>query len=85
MKKFTIKKMLIMVSLVFAKVLFSAEKPNVAIMQFETINLSPIYGQMASDFFRTEIVNANLFNVIERDQVQRILEEQRFQLQGLTE
>ena len=74
-----------MISLIFANVLFSEEKFNVAIMQFETVNLSPIYGQMASDFFRAEIVNANLFNVIERDQVQQILEEQRFQLQGLTD
>jgi hypothetical protein len=58
------------------------EKTAVAVLQFEPRNISQAEAVILSDRLRAELVNTRHFNVLEREQMDKILREQKFQLTG---
>ncbi|MEW6040085.1 MAG: CsgG/HfaB family protein [Elusimicrobiota bacterium] len=59
-------------------------KPTIAVAEFEGQELSKTEMQGISEFIRTGLVNTDLFNVVDRRDMDRILEEQKFQVSGCT-
>jgi TM2 domain-containing membrane protein YozV len=58
------------------------EKTAVAVLQFEPRNISQAEAVILSDRLRAELVATNHFNVLEREQMDKILKEQKLQLTG---
>lgn len=58
------------------------EKTAVAVLQFEPRNISQAEAVILSDRLRAELVGSNHFNVLEREQMDKILREQKLQLTG---
>ncbi len=81
------KIILITISLFLGSNVFAGQesKINIAVAEFGSRDVSAMDANSISDFFRTEMVNTNLFNVLERSNMEKILEEQQFQLTGCTE
>jgi curli biogenesis system outer membrane secretion channel CsgG len=61
------------------------EKPRVAVLAFEnkTSWWQEALGSAAADHLTTQLVNAGKFSVIEREMIDRIIEEQGFQTSGM--
>lgn len=64
---------------------FSREKVTVAVLDFEPKNITAESAEAATDLLRTELFNTGCFKVVERQRIQKILEEQRFQSTGVTD
>lgn len=65
----------------------AAEPPkqvNIAVIDFAAENMPQIEALTVTSFFRTGLVNANMFNVLERNSMDSILTEQGFQMSGCT-
>ncbi|MCB4791788.1 MAG: PorV/PorQ family protein [Elusimicrobia bacterium] len=60
-------------------------KINIAIIDFGTRNVSSADAMVVSDLLRSEMVKRNVFNVLERSNMDMILSEQKFQNSGCTE
>ncbi|HEX9933732.1 MAG TPA: CsgG/HfaB family protein [bacterium] len=60
-------------------------KINVAVLDFEAKNISRENAEALTDLLRTELFNTGRFTVVERQKIQKILEEQKFQMSGLTD
>lgn len=58
------------------------EKTAVAVLQFEPRNISQSDAVILSDRLRAELVGTGYFNVLEREQMDKILREQKLQLTG---
>jgi TM2 domain-containing membrane protein YozV len=58
------------------------EKTAVAVLQFEPRNISQAEAVILSDRLRAELVATNFYNVLEREQMDKILKEQKLQLTG---
>jgi len=58
------------------------EKTAVAVLPFEPRNISQAEAVILSDRLRAELVATNHFNVLEREQMDKILREQKLQLTG---
>ncbi len=64
---------------------FAREKVTVAVLDFEPKNITAESAEAATDLLRTELFNTGCFKVVERQRIQKILEEQRFQSTGVTD
>jgi TolB-like protein len=64
--------------------LISSEKVSVAVVDFDAKNINRENAEAVTDLLRTELFNTGHFIVIERERIQKILEEQKFQSSGLT-
>lgn len=64
---------------------FSREKVTVAVLDFEPKNVTSQSAEAITDLLRTELFNTGCFKVVERQRIQKILEEQRFQSTGVTD
>gem|GEM_PF-2228790 len=58
---------------------------NVAVADFIGKNVSQADASIVADFLRTELVTAGLFNVMDRNNMDTVLAEQKFQSSGCTE
>jgi hypothetical protein len=58
---------------------------NVAVADFTGKNVSEADASIVADFLRTELVNTRAFNVMDRNNMETILAEQKFQSSGCTE
>jgi hypothetical protein len=63
----------------------SREKVAVAVLDFEAKNVTTESAEAIADLFRTELFNTGCFKVVERQRIQKIIEEQRFQSTGVTD
>ena len=61
-----------------------AEKLNVAILNLEGLGISAMEAATLTDRLRSEMVDIGVFMVVERGQMEMILEEQGFQQTGCT-
>ncbi|MBI4669960.1 MAG: hypothetical protein HY747_12425 [Elusimicrobia bacterium] len=59
-------------------------KLQVAVTDFESRGLSDIETGAVTDFFRSALVNTNAFVVVDRNNMEKILTEQKFQQTGCT-
>ncbi|HDQ45875.1 MAG TPA: hypothetical protein ENN17_10330 [bacterium] len=71
--------------LVFTVSVFSQGKITIAVLDFEAKNITQQSAEAVTDILRTELFNTGAFRVVERQRIQRILEEQKFQMSGLTD
>jgi len=73
--------------LIFPIILFSqSQKMHIAILDLSAgSDVSPALSRDTTDLIRTEMINLQLFTILERAQMKEILEEQGFQLSGCTE
>jgi len=62
-----------------------AEKANAAVLDFTYNNVNKEDAAIISDFFRSELIKSNKFNVLDRNNVEKILKEYNLQSQGLTD
>lgn len=68
-----------------ASAAFAREKITVAVLDFEPKNVSPESAEALTDLLRTELFNTGCFSVVERQKIQKVLEEQKFQMSGVTD
>jgi len=61
------------------------EKFNVAVAEFVAKNVSQADASIVADFLRTEMVKTGAFNVMDRNNMDTVLAEQKFQNSGCTE
>jgi TolB-like protein len=61
------------------------DKLRVAIMDFSSEDLSKADARKISDLIRTEMINTGQYTVIERNEMNKILNEQGFQMTGCTD
>jgi hypothetical protein len=60
------------------------DRLNLAVAEFEARNVSQMDALAISDFLRTELVKSGMFKVLDRSNMDKILEEQAFQTTGCT-
>ena len=58
---------------------------NIAVAEFTGKNVSQADASIVGDFLRTELVNTRLFLVMDRNNMDSVLAEQKFQNSGCTE
>ena len=61
----------------------AADQPAVAIVEFEAKNCDQGIADAVGEILRTEIIDTGKFRVIERAQLERVIEEQSLQVSGL--
>jgi TolB-like protein len=71
--------------MILAAAAFSREKIGVAVLDFEAKNVSDQSAEALTDLLRTELFNTGCFKVVERQQIKKLLDEQKFQLSGVTD
>ncbi len=74
----------ILISLFCYTNVFAAIKPHVAVIDFSAKGVSPIEASIACDIFRNELISVEKFEVLDRKNMNKILEEQSFQTTGCT-
>jgi TolB-like protein len=60
-------------------------KPTIAVLSLEAKNVSKETADAVADILSTELFNSQRFNVIERQAITRIMEEQKLQMTGVTD
>jgi TolB-like protein len=68
-----------------ASAAFARDKITVAVLDFEPKNVELQSAEAITDLLRTELFNTGRFMVVERQKIQKILEEQKLQMSGLTD
>jgi TolB-like protein len=63
----------------------SQNKTAIAVLNFEAKNVSHETAEAVADILSTELFNTKRFEVIERQAITRILEEQKLQMTGITD
>ncbi|MBU2573167.1 MAG: CsgG/HfaB family protein [Elusimicrobia bacterium] len=58
---------------------------NIAVAEFTGKNVSQADASIVADFLRTELVNTGLYKVMDRNNMDTVLAEQKFQSSGCTE
>ena len=64
---------------------YTREKITMAVLDFEAKNMSQSSAEAVTDLLRTELFNTGHFKVVERQRIKKIIEEQRFQMSGITD
>ncbi|MFC1566253.1 CsgG/HfaB family protein [bacterium] len=62
-----------------------ATKESIAVIDFDAQNVSKMDAVVVADFFRTALVNLNVYKVIDRKNMEVLLQEQGLQVSGLTD
>lgn len=68
-----------------ARLACAENKFNVGVTDFSGRSVSAADAVAISDFFRSGLVNSGVFNVLERSNMELVLNEQKFQMSGCTE
>jgi TolB-like protein len=77
---------IVSLSLVLGTVAQTTEKSRVVVMEFETIGVAEKHvGRAITEKIVSELVATNRYTVVERTQVEKILQEQKLQLSGLVD
>ncbi|MBN2411958.1 hypothetical protein JXQ31_09725 [candidate division KSB1 bacterium] len=65
--------------------LYAQNKTRIAVLSFEAKNVNQETAEAVADILSTELFNTNRFDVIERQAINKILEEQKLQMTGITD
>lgn len=71
--------------MVCASTALHAERPIIAVVDFQPKNVSRIISIAVSDLVRSEMIKTGAFTLIERTQMEEILKEQGLQMSGCTD
>lgn len=74
--------LLLLLQLFIHKEIDAGQKKTVAVLNFEVGNADPSLGMQAAEILSSELVQYGLYVVIERQQIEKILKEQSFELSG---
>ncbi len=85
MKRLFILACVVLVFLACPNLSSAEEKANVAVLDFSAKNVSKNDADILADFFRSELIKTGKFNVLDRNRIQKIADEQRFQKSGMTD
>lgn len=75
----------VLINFILFSLAFPGEKITVAVLDFAAKNISQESADAVTDLLRTELFNTGRFKVVERQTIQKIIEEQKFQMSGLTD
>lgn len=75
---------LLIASVFFSVSTFAAEKPRIAIADLDAIGVDRTLARTASELLRTELFKTGYFSIMERSQMEKLMEEQKFHLSGAT-
>jgi len=64
---------------------YSQTKTTIAVLSFEAKNVNQETADAVADILSTELFNTNRFNVVERQSINSILQEQKLQMAGITD
>lgn len=78
------KIVLLIIGLLVCSVFSQQSKINIAVLDLEPTSIPNADAQFLSDRLRSELFKTGAFQVVERDKMQEILNEQGFQLSGCT-
>ncbi len=70
---------------VLTGVTYSQAKTKIAVLNFEAKNINQESADAVSDILSTELFNTNRFQVVERQAILQMLEEQKLQMAGVTD
>jgi len=76
--------MIIFLFSVFLSNLLAAEKPRIAIADLDAISVDRTLARTVSELLRTEFFKTGNFSVMERSQLEKLMEEQKLHVSGLT-
>jgi len=81
-----LKKMLflLIVSVFFPISTFAAEKARLAIAELDAIGVDKTLARTTSELLRTELFKTGYFSIMERSQMEKLIEEQKFHIGGAT-
>lgn len=83
MKRIFIQKIFLSFFFLFlTNALYAESRVNIAVLDFKSINVSAADAVAISDFVRTSLIRSNIFNVVERNNIDKILAEQGIQQAG---
>lgn len=85
MKKIIILIGVAFISLTYACILQAEEKANVAVLDFVAKNVSKDDADILAEYFRSELIKTGKFDVLDRNHIRKILDEQHFQSSGTTD
>jgi len=69
---------------IFSTTLITAQIRTIAVLELEAKGISKVEASVLTDRLRSELVNASEYVVVDRKNMEQILEEHRFQLSGCT-
>lgn len=78
-----IRKLFLLLLFIPALSIWAQEKTNIAVLDLKGENISASDTEIISSRLRSELVNTNKFNVIEREKMNELLKEQGVQISGL--
>lgn len=85
MKKILMVFCLFLLFQVFVDDLFAQERISVAVLDFAAKNVSKDDADILAEYFRSELIKTGKFDVMDRNHIRKILDEQRFQSTGATD
>jgi TolB-like protein len=89
MKRFRVPLFMAVLTLLLSGAIYAgtsdAEKPNAAVLDFDFKNVSKEDAMIISDFFRSELIKTDRFNVLDRTNTEKILKEYALQSTGITD
>lgn len=75
----------IMIIMLSPGILFAQNLPNAAVLDFDYKNVTKDDATIITDFFRSELIKTKKFNVLDRSNINKILQEHKLQTTGLTD
>lgn len=85
MKKILMVFCLVLLFQVSVDDLFAQERISVAVLDFAAKNVSKDDADILAEYFRSELIKTGKFDVMDRNHIRKILDEQRFQSTGATD
>ncbi|MFH1824035.1 MAG: CsgG/HfaB family protein [Candidatus Firestonebacteria bacterium] len=70
--------------ILFCDLTFGAEKEKIAVATFDAKVVSAAEAEIVANFLRSDMVNTQKFTVLDRTNMDKILNEQKFQMSGCT-
>jgi len=75
----------VLLSLAFASLGGTQDKPVIAVVDFRSLGLDEFVGQTIAEIIRTELIGTGKFKVLERGALQKVLEEQQLSMSGVAD
>ncbi|HQO09603.1 MAG TPA: CsgG/HfaB family protein [Clostridiales bacterium] len=80
-----VKKVVVVVMFFLTVVLFSENRPRVAILDFKATGVSSEHAEIVTEIFRSKVITSSVFDVLERKNLENIMMENSLALSGLVE
>ncbi|MDY6968106.1 MAG: CsgG/HfaB family protein [Spirochaetota bacterium] len=72
----------LLIHIILAESIYAQDKKRIAILDFSNVNTSETYARAVRNIFEVSLYKTDVFQILERDQMEEILKEQGFQMSG---